>query len=123
MVHRSVLPYRPLPSVTQVPPCVSWHHWLPLRTVNSAMGGGGGGGKGGGGGGPTQQPSHEQPSGAKAAHVKPRKSPQVIPWQGLLHAAGIAGGGGGGDGGGSGWQQPEQSHESGAAALTLQCTR
>ena len=80
MVHRSLLAWLPTPSLTHVPPLVSWQyedplmicHMVPVTTGGSGDGGegdgGGGGGDDGGGGG----------------------------------GEGDGGGGGGGDGGGGG---------------------
>ena len=53
MVHRSLLAWLPTPSVTHVPPLVSWQYAEPLVTCHMALeasGGNGGGGGGGGGG-------------------------------------------------------------------------
>ena len=58
-MHRSLLPWLSLPSVTHAPPLVSWQYCPPLVTDHMTTTGagarpggyGGGGGDGGGGGG------------------------------------------------------------------------
>ena len=48
-VHRSLLPWLPMPSVTHAPPLVTWQYAEPEVTVHIGVAGGGGDGLGGGG--------------------------------------------------------------------------